>query len=322
MLARTAFNLYWLARYLQRCELTARMLSIQVETLVDKPIAEILFGWERLYRSLERDIPQWQTQDSNEDELPSSDSLTLCDDLTFSTVNPDSAWACFVRVRENARQVRYCITEEVWSSINLTYLEYRDKTILDVWESSPQFFYRDFARDIQSIEGVAEATMYRDDGWFFYQLGGIIEQAQQLCSMLLSQHELLLSHRRLSTSTWVSLLRCYYAKETYEHVYGMTIDPRSAFNLLVFDSRLPCSLNALLKKLQATISDLGEAPNLLALQQIRSAMFSLATQVSHISSGFKASLESLQSAQNIFTQIHEDIFNAWIGYTVEEAPVN
>lgn len=321
MLARTAFNLYWLARYLQRCELTARFLSIQVETLVDKPILEIQFGWERMYRSLDRPMPQWEAEDPSEDELPVADSLTLCDDLTFSKTNTDAIWACFEQVRENARQARYCITEEVWSSINLTYLAYQGKSIVDVWEVSPQEFYVDFARDVQSIEGVAQATMYRDDGWYFYQLGSIIEQAQQLCSMLIAHLEVLLTSRNVSTSTWSSLLRGYYAKETYAHVHGMSMDPRSVFNMLVFDSGLPCSLNALLKSLQGTIASIGDAPNPIGLQQIKSIMFSLATLVSHISSGIKANVADLRNAQGLFTQIHDEIFNAWIGYTVDDTPV-
>lgn len=321
MLARTALNLYWLARYLQRCEITSRFLSIQVETLVDKTIAEIHFGWERMYRALDRTFPQMDSEDQREEELPVADSLTLCDDLTFSKSNPDGVWSCFEQVRENARQVRYCINEEFWSSINLVYLAYRDKSIEDVWEVSPQAFYHEFAREIQSIEGVAEATMYRDDGWYFYQLGGIIEQAQQLCSMLIAHHELLLTSRRLSESTWMSLLKGYYANETYEHVYGKNIEPRSAFNLLIFDSQLPCSLNALLKKLQATIENIGDAPNPVALQQIKSVMFSLATLVSHVSYGIRANVADLRSTQSQFSQIHDQIFNAWIGYTVDDTPV-
>ena len=321
MLARTAFNLYWLARYLQRCELTARFLSIQVETLVDKPILEIQFGWERMYRSLDRALPQTETQDQNEDELPVADSLTLCDDLTFSKTNTDAIWACFEQVRENARQVRYCITEEVWASINLTYLAYRGKSIVDVWEVSPQEFYADFARDVQSIEGVAQATMYRDDGWYFYQMGSIVEQAQHMCSMLIAHLEVLLTSRTVSTSTWSSLLRGYYAKETYAHVHGMSMDPRSVFNMLVFDSGLPCSLNALLKSLQSTIASIGGAPNPKALQEINGIMFSLATLVSHVSSGIKANVADLRNAQGLFTQIHDQIFNAWIGYTVDDTPV-
>ena len=321
MLTRTAQNLYWLARYLQRCELMARFLSIQLETLVDKTILEIQFGWERMYRSLDRSVPQRENESQPEEEFPMADSLTLCDDLTFASANPDAIWACLEHVRENARQVRYCITEEVWSSINLTYLAYKERSIVDVWEVSPQAFYSEFARNIQSIEGVAQATMYRDDGWYFYQLGDIMEQAQQLCSMLLAHHELLMSFRLLSTSTWTSLLRGYYANETYAHVYGKNVDPRSVFNLLVFDAGLPCSLNALLKNLQETVTNLGEAPNPVALQHIRSLMFQLATLVSHVSSGIKASVGDLRNTQTLFTQIHDEIFNAWIGYTIDDTPL-
>ena len=319
MLARTAFNLYWLARYLQRTEHMARCLSIQVETLVDKPILEIQFGWERMYRSLEQPMPQWKSSHEDEDELPAADSLTLCDHLTFDSSNTDAVWSSFMKVRENARQVRYCITEEVWSSINLLYLAYRDKSIVDVWEVSPQAFYKDLTREIQAIRGVASATMYRDDGWYFYQLGSIIEQAQQMCSMLAAQQELWLAYRQVSTSIWSSLLRGYYANETYDHVYGMNLEPRSAFHLLVFDARLPCSLKSLLKQLQDTIEVLGDAPNPNALRQIKTLVFSLASQVTHTSTGIRPAVEDLRGTQEVFTAIHDEIFQAWIGYAVDDS---
>ena len=322
MLTRTALNLYWLARYLQRCEITARFLQIQVEALVDRTQTEIQFGWERMYRSLDRDMPQQsQSQQQAENEYQASESMALCDNLTFSKDNPDSVWNCFEKVRENARQVRYCITEEMWSSINLTYLGYKDQAVSDVWERSPEDFYQEFARDVQAIEGVAQATMYRDAGWYFFELGGTIEQAQQLCSMLLAHIEVLQRYRRLSENTWSSLLHGYYADEIYEHVYGKTLNPRSAFNLLVFDAALPCSLNAMLKKLQATIDSIGIAPNALALHNIRNTMFSLAKLVTHESSGIKANHTDLTTTQSLLTEIHDDIFNAWIGYTVDDSPL-
>ena len=133
MLARSAQGLYWMGRYMERADHLCRLLRLQTEALVDRPIAEIYNGWNRIYSCLDRQPPganlgslpgfepdggdgvlrvmgipgsrAWQS--SGGDEYTLADSFTLADDLTFERSNPSSVFSCFALGRENARQVRH-----------------------------------------------------------------------------------------------------------------------------------------------------------------------------------------------------------------------
>ena len=110
MLSRSAQSLYWMGRYLERAAHLCRLLRLQAEALVDRPIREIYFGWSRIYMSLSRQPLGGSIELLGSDDYTLADSYTLADDLTFERSNPDSVWGCFSLGRENARQMRHCIS--------------------------------------------------------------------------------------------------------------------------------------------------------------------------------------------------------------------
>ena len=241
MLARSAQGLYWMGRYMERADHLCRLLRLQTEALVDRPIAEIYNGWNRIYSCLDRQPPganlgslpgfepdggdgvllvmgipgsrAWQS--SGGDEYTLADSFTLADDLTFERSNPSSVFSCFALGRENARQVRHSISAEMWRSVNLAYLRIQRVNILDIWNTSPETFYDEIDAAIDNFMGVAAATMYRDEGWHFLQLGRFIERAQVAAALFLAQIEQFpVDDSDLSggsESDWVTLLRMYHA---------------------------------------------------------------------------------------------------------------
>ena len=189
MLSRSAQSLYWMGRYLERAEHLCRLLQLQVEALVDRPLSEIYFGWSRLYAGLSRQPPGGDLESEGSDDYILADSYTLAGDLTFERDNSDSVRNCFAFGRENARQVRHCISAEMWTCLNLAWLRICDLDIEDIWKVSPENFYAETTREINTFTGVAEATMYRDEGWRFMRLGRFIERAQlgSHCSSLSSR---------------------------------------------------------------------------------------------------------------------------------------
>ena len=90
-----------MGRYLERAEHLCRLLRLQTEALVDRPVREIYFGWKRIYGSMYRQPPLGEIE-IDSDEYTLADSYTLADDLTFERTNPDSVWSCFAMGRENA----------------------------------------------------------------------------------------------------------------------------------------------------------------------------------------------------------------------------
>ena len=264
MLARSAQGLYWMGRYLERGERLCKMLGLQSDALVDRPLREIHFGWRRIYGSINRQ-PPGGIQEFDSDDYTLADSYTLADDLTFERSNPDSVWSCLVSGRENARQIRHCISGEMWTRLNLAYLRIQQLSIQDIWQTSPESFYAETAAEIGAFAGVADSTMYRDDGWRFMQLGRFIERAQLATALLLTQipagdfsDE---DGDADSEEDWTSLLRVCHALEAYSRRYSVAVQPEQALDLLVTDPLLPDSLCRSLDMAAAELAGISPGPD-------------------------------------------------------------
>ena len=263
MLARSAQGLYWMGRYLERTDHLCRLLQLQTEALVDRPVEEIYAGWNRIYRSLDRQPPaagltfELSGNFAGAEEFTLADSYTLADDLTFERVNPVSLWSCFAAGRENARQMRHCISGEMWRALNLAYLRVQQIRLLDIWTNSPESFYASVSEDIDTFMGVAATTMYRDEGWHFMRLGRNIERAQQMGGLLLTQLVMDGPDEQRFESDWASLLRVYHAFEAYQRAYRVEVIPEQVLNLLVTDPLLPHSVCHALDAVTAELAVLG-----------------------------------------------------------------
>ncbi len=252
MLSRSAQGLYWMGRYLERAEHLCGLLRLQTETLVDRPVREIHFGWTRIYGSMNRPPPFGEIE-MDSDDYTLADSYALADDLTFERSNPTSIWSCFALGRENARQMRHCISAEMWTQLNLAYLRIQKLSIQDIWWMSPESFYATTSAEINTFAGVAESTMYRDDGWRFMQLGRSVERAQLSAGLILTQLSADPSKEE-EDADWTSLLRICHAFEAYNRRYGVEVQTGHALDLLVTDPLLP---NSLCRSLDMTAEELA-----------------------------------------------------------------
>ena len=261
MLSRSAQGLYWMGRYFERVGYLCRLMKLQVEALVDRPVAEIHFGWRRIYRSIYRSPPVGGDFESDEaDDFALADSFTLAGDLTFERSNSDSIRGCFSRGRENAREIRHCISAEMWTCLNLAWLRIRNLEIEDIWKVSPERFYMETARDIDALTGVSEATMYRGEGWRFLQMGRSIERAQLMIALLAGQMAASQAQGGTTGSNWTSLLRACQALDAYNRSYGVDIQPAHVMDLLVNDPLLPGALCRSFDTLESVLADIGPGP--------------------------------------------------------------
>ena len=260
MLARSAQGLYWMGRYLERAERMCRLLRLQMQLLVERPTPEIAVGWNRIYGSINRE-PAGGSLIIDSDAAVQADSFALADDLTFERSNPDSVWSCFVLGRENARQFRHRISAEMWTNLNLTYLRIQRLNILDIWRTAPENFYAETAAQIDTFAGIAEYTMYRDEGWSFMRLGRFIENAQLSTGLLLTQIAADTFIADAADPGWADLLRIYHAYEAYQRRYSGAVAPEQVLDLLVTDPLLPDSLCRSLTLVAAELRAIGAGPN-------------------------------------------------------------
>ena len=322
MLSRSAQGLYWMGRYLERAGCLCRLLQLQVEALVDRPVPEIQSGWSRIYAVLDRQPPFGDDLESDEsDDFALADSYTLAGDLTFERSNLESLRSCFALGRENARQMRHCISAEMWTCLNLSWLRIRDLDIEDIWKVSPESFYSRTTQDIDTFIGVAEATMYRDEGWRFMQIGRFIERAQLLAALLLAQTATGRAPDTAPEAGWTTLLRAWQAFDAYKRSHSVEVRPDRVLDLLVADPRLPGSLHRSLETLASELAAIGPGPNARAGAAAERLAGRLCALIRYEWPDHPDRPALLSQARKHCLELHDLVNAAYVDYDIEDAPI-
>ena len=322
MLSRSAQGLYWMGRYLERAAHLCRLMQLQVETLVDRPLREIHFGWNRVYGSMNQSPPAGALEPFGNDDYALADSYTLADHLTFEPMNPDSIWNCLAYARENARQVRNYISAEMWLSLNTTFLRLQGLDIQEIWKAHPETFYAGTEKDIATFSGVAEATMYRDEGWHFIQLGRHMERVQLSASVMLAQ---IAVHDREDESfdaDWANLLHAFRAFDAYTHAYSVVVQPGQVLDLIVTDRLLPCSVRRSLDTVASVLGAIGPGPSPGAGREASALSASLCALVREGRNEVGAWHAVLDRVYADTRRLHNHIMDAYIDYPLASPPVS
>lgn len=258
MLARVADSLYWMTRYLERAEFTARLVGLQIQRLPVGTALEVATGWRLLFAGIGHEPPDSETLGNMEDDdFLFVDGYTLTDILTFEKGNPAAIANCLAAARENAREVRSAIGPGIWSSINRDYLEFRRTRLVEVWRREPELLYRDVAEGIERFHGVCDATMRRGSAWCFMQLGRYVERAQLVVSMLVAHSGD--AAGREHGGEWPVLLRACNAFEAYGRECGSVFERNAVLGLLVNEGDLPYSLRFCLERMRESLEVIGAA---------------------------------------------------------------
>ncbi|MDE2690744.1 MAG: alpha-E domain-containing protein [Acidobacteriota bacterium] len=319
MLSRSAQGVYWMARYLARAGYLSRLLELQVQFLVDRSVEEIHFGWKRIYRCMKRFPPPGEQFLPETDEFALADAFTLADDLTFERSNPDSVWGAIASGRENARQMRHCISGEMWTCLNSAYLRMRDLEVVDIWRT-PEVFYARTRSEIHNFVGVADATMYRGAAWRFMRLGRAIERAQLAVSLLQAQIDL---SRRTDRRTlgWASMLRTHHALEAYGRVYGIDMQPDRVLDLLVADPSLPGSVLATVQAAATELEGLGAGPGVEADAAARRLAGRAEALILYDWPETSAPEELLEQVNQSARDLHDAVLGAFVDYAIQDSPL-
>lgn len=322
MLSRSAQGLYWMGRYLERAAHLCRLMQLQVETLVDRPLREIHFGWNRVYGSMNQSPPAGTLEPFGSDDYALADSYTLADHLTFEPLNPDSIWNCLAYARENARQVRNCISAEMWLSLNTTFLRLQGLDIQEIWKTHPESFYAGTEKDIATFSGVAGATMYRDEGWHFIQLGRYMERVQLSASVMLAQIAADDREDESFDADWANLLHVFRAFDAYVHSYSVVVRPGQVLDLIVTDRLLPCSVRRSLDTVASVLGAIGPGPAQGADREASARSASLCALVREGRDDVGAWNAVLDRVYADSRRLHRHIMDAYVDYPLASAPVS
>ncbi len=241
MLSRSASNLYWMGRYLERADFTARLIEA-TQRLAALPTSYGGAGnaWESALAAT------WMTR-AHKDRGLTLDEAEISDFLTLDPSNPSSIRSCLEAARSNARAVRTALTEEGWDAINTAWLEVsRYGTHLESREALGPLL--DLVKHaVSAFEGAAHRTMLRGDAFWFTSLGSAIERADNSARLLDVKYHLLLPRGdtvggSLDYFQWTTILRTVSAMTAYRWVYRDSVKPWLVADLLILNRQIPRSL--------------------------------------------------------------------------------
>jgi len=258
MLSRTADNLYWLARYVERAENLAR-------------IVQVGHRMASLVRSLGSSGNEWLSTvlaagagTGFFNKYAEARAADVVHYLVRDPENPSSIFSCLETARHNARAVRTALTADMWESLNGMWLGCREAADDAVKKDRLAPFLEWVRERSQLFSGAYASTMLRNDAFYFTRLGTFVERADCTARILDVKYHLLLPQDEgvggaLDYYQWQTILRSVSALRSYHWVYHRRLQPWLIAELLILRPEMPRSLVACFDQITMQLDLLAES---------------------------------------------------------------
>lgn len=242
LLSRYAESLFWMARYLERAENLARTLDVTQS--FESPIRPGQ-AWESVV-AINADLERFrELHKLAKSDTPSPENVKRF--YVLDPANPTGIRFAIDAAKQNARTLRPIISTEMWQHINVFHAEMAALTGGDI---SGDRFSRLCAKIKESVQqqvGITEGTFYRDQGWYFLNLGRLIERTDATTRLLDIKYHLLLPQvtdvgSALDLSQWHAVLRAAAGYHAYRRTHTAQLTPKSVAHFLLFDASFPRSV--------------------------------------------------------------------------------
>lgn len=242
MLSRIAESLFWIGRYIERADDTARLLDVHVQILLEDPWAEEDLVCRTLLQVMDREVPPAEVTVGRDQVL---------DALAWDRTSPSAIAGALVAARENARRAREVISTELWEAVNATWTQLP----AHLAPRRSHEFFRWVVERSALVTGITAQSLSRDDPWNFLILGRSIERADMTARLLAT--------RALAGATgpdWATLLRSCGAYEAYLRRYRGLGAADSAAEFLLTDPLFPRSVVHALGQAHTCLDSLDPVP--------------------------------------------------------------
>jgi uncharacterized alpha-E superfamily protein len=311
MLSRVAESLYWMSRYLERAEHTARVIKVQLNLMLERETEDDDRHWRRVLKSLAIEMT----------DVKEGEAQAVAKSLIQSTASRSSIVSCIMAARENSRQVREQISSEMWEQLNRMFIEVNRCGADEAWDVG------DFLQAIKDgahlFQGIADSTMTHGEGWQFIQAGRSIERASALATLLgVHFREFYGKDAEPEPLEWIGLLRSCTAFEGYCKAYTADLRPDRIAEFLVLNPSFPHSIRFSADALETAMKQIGaEVSSRRSARVERIAGRMQATlafgQIDEImSGGLQAYLETVLRQ---CSQAHSALYQTYIAYPIEAA---
>ncbi len=240
MLSRTADNLFWIARYMERADTVARFLDVGSRISLIPSSYGYASEWDSLLQAM-------GGASGFAEKYGDPVQRNLESYLFFDRDNPNSIASCISQARENGRIVRTALTSQVWDALNTAFQELRalerkprselDLSTLTDWTM----------RHAAMVRGAIDATLLRNDGYNFLNIGYYLERSDSTARLMDVKYYVLLPKLELvgsglDNSQWAILLRAMSSHRAFHWAYGGDITAMKIAHFLIFNPQCPRSL--------------------------------------------------------------------------------
>lgn len=244
MLSREADSLFWLGRYLERAEATARIVDVQYHAALESPLAthEPTTLWNSILEISGDDL----IFRARYGDVSERDLIRF---MVFDLDQPNSVVSCVRSARANAQGVREVISSEMWETVNRAFLELIDWDVDKMLAASPHQFLVDIRNRSHLFYGLAERTMLVGDASYFLKAGIFLERADQTSRLTdvlvreLTGGDYLSGPDTFDTHGWIAFLKSASAFEAFRKTYRGGITPDNVLSFLVLDWDYPSSMH-------------------------------------------------------------------------------
>ncbi|HTJ78926.1 MAG TPA: alpha-E domain-containing protein [Rariglobus sp.] len=328
MLSRVANLVYWMARYLERAENTARIVDVNAQLVIDlqsRQAADDPKSWEPLV---------YVTGDNEKFfELNGEDvavtERAVIEFMLFDRRNPSSLLSCVAFARENARCIRDQLSSEVWETLNTFYLKLKNDDYTRYAQVGSIEYLNRVKNQIQLFYGVAESMMPRTQLWCFFQLGRYLERADNTSRILDVKYYMLLPDlyavgSALDMVQWASVLRSCSAFEAFRRSRRGQLKLERVVDYLLRDDEFPRSILFSVNAAGDALTQItADAPHLegntaCSLVVELAAELEMIDVPAVISDGLH---EFLDDVQNKICAIHQAVQDTFVEYPTAGAKV-
>ncbi len=311
MLSRVAESLYWMSRYLERAEHTARVIKVQLNLMLERETESDDHHWKRMLRSLAIEMA----------DVRQGEAQAAAKALIHSTSSRSSIVTCIMAARENSRQVREQISSEMWEQLNRMFIEVKRADADEAWDVDD--FLQAIKEGTHLFQGITDSTMTHGEGWQFIQAGRSLERASAL-STLIGVHfrEFYGKGGEPEPLEWIGLLQSCTAFEGYCKAYTADLRPDRIAEFLMLNPTFPHSIRFSADALETATKQIGAE-----VSSRRSA------RVERIAGRMQSTLaygqidEIMTGGLHIFldtvlrqcAQAHSALYQTYIAYPIEAA---
>jgi uncharacterized alpha-E superfamily protein len=251
MLGKTAGGLFWMFRYLERSENTARLIEAGFRIALTRPD-----GADDEWASV---LQTAAVADAYRERHGEIDGAKAVDFLLRDMANPSSVMTAIAGARQNARLVRTALTREVWEAVNDTYMILKDELSRPVSTRHLPEKLAMIRQQSALVRGAMHGTMLRNDIFDFCRLGTFLERADNTARILdVKYYVLLPSISQIGSSLdnvqWETILRSVAGQRAYRWITQGESSPMGIADFLIFDGRMPRSLRFSVSKIASNLS--------------------------------------------------------------------